>query len=78
MAAYQNFLQQAPRREAAEFFELDDRSSKMKDFIQNLTKIKSLEGPKIPLPTEIDPKAKEKHEWVKNNMEIVFPNILSK
>ena len=78
MAAYEEILKTAPRKEVSEFFELDDRSEKIKEFFEKSSPNKKFEGPKLPLPTEIDPKSHEELEWIKNNMETVFPNILSK
>ena len=78
MANYEELLKTAPKKEAADFFELDDRTEKISEFFEKNSKNKNFEGPKLPLPTEIDPKAAEELEWIKNNMETVFPNILSK
>ena len=77
MATYEDLIHKAPKGKAVDFFDMTDRSEQFNEFFDNSSKNKSIEDNKIPLPTEIDPRAKEEIEWVKENMEKVFPNILA-
>lgn len=77
MDLHEEILAKAPCKDISDFFTKDDLTQNLEHFIANLCLDKKIDSNSFRLPTEIDPHGAETTKYILENIDHLFPTIIS-
>lgn len=76
MDYFENLMRDCPRAEISSMFSMEDCSSNMEKYFANICTEKKLSEIAFVLPTEVDPNQQDTMNYINENLEKIFTNIM--